>query len=134
MAQNKTQPTNENVEKFINGIGDKVRREDCRMVLEMMAGVSGSPPRMWGPSIVGFGIRHYQYESGRQGDICRIGFSPRKQTIALYILNGGPQQAKLLDRLGKYTAGKGCLNIRKMQDVDPEVLRELMRLCFEGAN
>ena len=97
----------------------------------MMRKASGKPPKMWGPSIIGFGTYHYVYDSGREGDICRIGFSPRKPSLVLYIV--GAQHKTLMSKLGKYTTGKGCLYIKKLDDVDRNVLRALVAKAVRDA-
>ena len=88
---------------------------------------------MWGPAIIGFGSYHYKYESGREGDMPQIGFSPRKQNLTLYIGVGHDSDSSLLKKLGKYTTGKGCLYIKKLSDVDQNVLQELIADSFESA-
>jgi Domain of unknown function (DU1801) len=130
MAENKTKQTNESVEKFINGIEDATKRKDCLAIAGMMQAISKSKAMMWGPSIIGFGVRHYKYESGREGDICEIGFSPRKNNITLYIINNSSDQQELLAKLGKYKTGKGCLYIKKLSDIDGTILKKLIKTCF----
>jgi hypothetical protein len=131
MAENKTQPTGASVEEFIGSIPVDRRREDARTVLALMREVTGEEPRMWGPSIVGFGDYHYQYESGREGDWFLAGFSPRKANLVLYIMSGFPRHAALMEKLGKHRTGKSCLYINKLDDVDLDVLRELVRRSVE---
>jgi len=133
MAENKTTETGASVDAFIDGVKDAVRREDARVVARMMERVSGVAPRMWGPSIVGFGSYHYRYESGRQGDAPRIGFSPRKTSLTLYLAVGDPESAALLERLGKHTTGVGCLYIRRLSEIDPAVLEALVARSWELA-
>lgn len=129
-AQNKTQATPVPVEQFLAGVADECKREDARTLIKLMSAVSGEPPVMWGPSIIGFGHNHYKYESGREGDICAIGFSPRKDALTLYVLEGSPREASLLARLGPRKTGKGCLYIKRLEDVDMTVLEELVRLAY----
>jgi len=105
--------------------GEKVR-DDCRAIIQLMEKVTGEKPRMWGPGIVGFGSYHYRYESGHEGDICLTGFSPRKQNLSLYVLAGFPGQEAVLRKLGKYKAGKGCLYVKKLEDIDIGVLETLI--------
>lgn len=105
--------------------GEKVR-DDCRAIVRLMEKVTGEKPRMWGPSIVGFGSYRYRYESGHEGDICLTGFSPRKQNLSLYVLAGFPGQEAVLGKLGKYKAGKGCLHVKKLEDIDIGVLETLI--------
>jgi hypothetical protein len=125
MPENKTQPTPASVSEFLNGVENDRRRSDAQTLAEMMKRVSGVEPRMWGPSIVGFGSRHYRYESGREGEMPRIGFSPRKANLALYIPSAKGSD-ELLARLGKYRTGVSCLYINKLADVDPAVLEEIL--------
>lgn len=131
MAENKTQPTGASVEEFIGSIPVDRRREDARAVLTLMREVTGEEPRMWGPSIVGFGDYHYQYESGREGDWFLAGFSPRKANLVLYIMSGFPRHAELMEKLGKHRTGQSCLYVNKLDDVDLDVLRELVRRSVE---
>jgi hypothetical protein len=126
MTGNKTQKTDLSVTDFLNSLPDETKRQDSFTVLELMKQVSGSEPKMWGPSIIGFGDTHYKYESGREGDWFQVGFSPRKQNLTLYIMGGLPSYADLLGKLGKYKTGKGCLYINKLTDVDVEVLKEMI--------
>jgi hypothetical protein len=114
------------VEGFLKGIKDETKRDDAFQILEMMKKVTKTEPKMWGTSIIGFGDYHYKYESGREGDYFLTGFSPRKQNLTLYILGGFDEHGELLDKLGKYTLGKGCLYIKNLEDVDPKVLKELV--------
>lgn len=125
MAENKTQQTRASVETFLNGVKDKVRAADSRVVLQLMRKVTGEQPKMWGPGIIGFGTYHYKYDSGREGDFLRIGFSPRAQALTLYIMGGFPRYETLMARLGKYKTGKSCLYIKQLSDVDLKVLEEL---------
>ena len=130
-AKNKTQPTAAAVEAFLGTLGD-ARRADCRALCELMQSVTGEPAVMWGPAIVGFGTLHYRYESGREGDICRVGFSPRKANLSLYLGCGLETVADLLPKLGKHTVGKGCLYLKKLADADPAVLREVVARAAAG--
>ena len=133
MAENKTQKTGASVEEFLASVESRTRREDALRLLELMRAVTGLEPEMWGPSIVGFGDYHYRYESGREGDFFLIGFSPRKQSLSLYIMAGFDSYDRLLSRLGKHRKGAACLYINKLADVDTDVLRELVRQSFEHA-
>lgn len=126
MAENKTQQTKASVEAFLGGVKDTARAADSRVVLKLMQKVSGESPKMWGPSIIGFGTYHYRYDSGREGDFLRIGFSPRAQALTLYIMGGFPRYEALMAKLGKYTTGKSCLYIKQLSDVDLKVLEELI--------
>lgn len=127
MAETKTRPTAMQVAEFIDAAPDAVRRENAKTLVALMSRVTGEEPVMWGPSIIGFGSYHYRYESGHEGEACRMGFSPRKAELVLYVLNGSPEQAALLARLGRHKVGKACLYIRKLADVDMAVLEELLR-------
>ena len=127
MSDLKTKPHDGNVEAFLNGVEHDKRREDSFVVLEMMKRITGEAPKMWGPSIVGFGDYHYKYESGREGDMFLTGFSPRKQSLTLYIMSGFHHYDELLQRLGKHKTGKSCLYINKLEDVDLNVLKEMVR-------
>ncbi len=127
MAELKTKPTNVDVETFIDSIEDEQKRDDARTLMRIMTDVVGETPQMWGPSIVGFGTYHYVYPTGREGDWMLTGFSPRKQAMTLYIMSGFETQMKLMDKLGKYKTGKGCLYLKKLSDVDEDILKELIR-------
>jgi hypothetical protein len=126
MAQNKTVPTKSNVVEFVESIPDTARRTDAEALVRLMKDVAGLEPAMWGPAIIGFGSYHYRYESGREGDTPLIGFSPRKAATVLYNATEGSDARALLTRLGKYTTGKGCLYIKKLSDVDPDVLKAML--------
>lgn len=127
MSDLKTRPTDNDVEAFLNGVENDAQRQDSRQILEMMRQVTGEEARMWGDSIVGFGSYHYTYASGRQGDWFLAGFSPRKQNLTLYIMSGFDRYDTLLGKLGKYRTGKSCLYIKKLEDVDQDVLRKLVQ-------
>jgi hypothetical protein len=126
MAKAKTIPTEQSVETFLDTVSGEKVRDDCRAIVRLMEKVTGEKPRMWGPSIVGFGSYRYRYESGHEGDICLTGFSPRKQNLSLYVLAGFPGQEAVLGKLGKYKAGKGCLHVKKLEDIDIGVLETLI--------
>jgi hypothetical protein len=125
MAENKTKPTKLSVAAFIETLTDPARRADAKALVKLMQSASGEKPKMWGPSIIGFGACHYRYESGREGDMPLIGFSPRKAATVLYNMIGSSDSAALLAKLGKHTTGKGCLYIKKLADVDRQVLQAL---------
>ena len=118
MAENKTRKTKASVTEFINGIADQSRRKDCRAVLKLMKVATGAPARMWGPSIVGFGDWRYKYDSGREGDWFLAGFSPRKDSLTLYLMPSLHAHAARLKKLGKHKTGKSCLYIKRLSDVD----------------
>lgn len=127
MAELKTKENDASVEVFLQGVADPRQREDAFRVMELMREVTGETPKMWGGSIVGFGSYHYKYSSGREGDMCLTGFSPRKGTLALYIMAGFERYGPLLQKLGKHKTGKACLYIKRLDDVDLPTLRELVR-------
>jgi hypothetical protein len=133
MADNKTTPNDLNVEQFLNGIEDERKRKDSFAILELMKQVTGLEPKMWGSSIIGFGSYHYKYASGREGDTILAGFSPRKQNLTLYGMGGFEQLDNLLGKLGKHTTGKGCLYIKRLDDVDLPTLKRLMEESFKHA-
>ncbi len=126
MAENKTTPNNQDVEQFLNRVDDERKRKDSFTILELMKQVTGREPGMWGSSIVGFGSYHYTYESGREGDMPLAGFSPRKQNLTLYNMGGFERYDDLLKKLGKHTTGKGCLYIKRLDDVDLPTLKSLI--------
>ena len=124
MAELKTRLTRASVEKFLEGIKDEKKRQDCYQLLKIMKKATRAEPKMWGTSIIGFGDYHYVYASGREGDWFITGFSPRVQNLTLYTMGGFDRD--VLKRLGKYKTGKGCLYINKLEDVDTKVLDELI--------
>jgi hypothetical protein len=126
MAEAKTKPNDQSVEGFINKVSDEKKRQDSFAILELMKQVTGKEPIMWGDSIVGFGTYKYKYASGREGEWMVTGFSPRKQNLTLYIMSGFDEYEELLENLGKHTTGKSCLYIKKLEEVDQDVLRELV--------
>ena len=126
MAENKTQPTKQSPNAYINAVENDVRRKDAKSLLSIMKKVTGERPVMWGPSIIGFGKYHYTYESGREGDMFLTGFSPRKSNIAVYLMPGFDGKEDMLARLGKHKTGRSCLYINKLADVNLDVLTELI--------
>ncbi len=126
MAENKTKPTSVSVAAFVAALTDQARRADAKALVKLMQSASGEKPKMWGPSIIGFGSYHYRYDSGREGDAPLIGFSPRKAANVLYGVTGAGETKALLAKLGKHTTGKGCLYIKKLADVDARVLEEMV--------
>jgi Domain of unknown function (DU1801) len=122
----KTQKNDANVRAFVNTVPNQTRRSDSLVVVKMMRAASGAAPAMWGPSIIGFGTHHYRYANGQQAEICRIGFSPRKQSLVFY-LGHFPDRAKLLQKLGKCRVGSGgCIYVNRLQDVDLDVLQTII--------
>ena len=132
MAGNKTKKTNVSPAAFIAKVANEQQRKDAKELVAMMREITGEPPKMWGPSIVGFGTYHYVYESGREGDMCLTGFSPRKPNLVLYI-GDAIQHTAIMSKLGKHTTGKGCLYIKKLDDVDRDVLRALLKKAVKDA-
>jgi len=133
MAKNdlKTRVNEASVTDFLKSVADEQRRNDCFEVLEIMKEITREEPKMWGSSIVGFGSYHYKGKSGREGDWMLTGFSPRKQFLTLYLMGGFDSAADLLDKLGKYTTGVGCLYIKKLDDVDKQVLKQLVKASVD---
>lgn len=127
MSELKTRPTRKSVAKFLDGVEHEGRREDARQMLELMEEITGEKATMWGDSIVGFGRYRYRYASGREGEWLVTGFSPRKTSLTLYIMSGFTRFDELLDRLGKHSTGKSCLYIKRLENVDREVLGDLIR-------
>jgi hypothetical protein len=132
MAENKTKATKLSVAAFVGAIADSAKRADARALVNLLQSVSGEKPKMWGPSIIGFGSYHYRYESGREGDMPLIGFSPRKPATVLYNMLGFSDSAALLAKLGKHKTGKGCLYIKNLADVDQKVLQALAVKSIAG--
>jgi len=132
MAENKTKPTRASVIRFINAVKDEQTRRDCKRLIEIMKAVSGEDPAMWGPAIVGFGQYHYKYASGREGDSLRIGFSPRKTNISVYMVTGLSLAKEALQKLGKFKTGGGCLYIKRLSDVDETQLAKILETSFHS--
>ena len=126
MADNKTKPTKLSVTEFVDAVTDAARRSETKALIKLMQSAAGEKPQMWGPSIIGFGSYHYKYESGREGDMPVIAFSPRKAATVLYGVTGFDEAKALLAKLGKHSTGKGCLYIKKLADVDQRVLETLI--------
>ena len=126
MAENKTKPTTKSVPGFLDSMDDPVRKKDCQTIAAIMEEQSGSKPKMWGDSMVGFGDYRYKYASGREGDWFLVGFSPRKQNLTLYIMGYLEFYTDILRGLGKFKHGKGCLYIKKLEDIDLDVLKTLI--------
>jgi hypothetical protein len=134
MSELKTQKNDASVESFLNSVENEKRRDDSFVVLDLMKEVTGEEASMWGTSIVGFGSYHYKYASGRKGDWMKVGFSPRKQNLTLYIMDGFKDYDELLSKLGKHKTGKSCLYINKLEDVDQHVLKELVKQSVESVS
>ena len=131
MAELKTKRNKGDVKAFLNSVPDEKKRQDSFEVLELMTEVTGMQPEMWGDSIIGFGSYHYKYASGREGDWMLTGFSPRKQNLTLYIMPGFEKYDQLMSKLGKHSIGKSCLYVKKLEDVDTDVLKELVQQSVE---
>ncbi|MEL7159311.1 MAG: DUF1801 domain-containing protein [Bacteroidota bacterium] len=129
--QNKTQPTDVAPADFVAAVTDEQKRHDSEWLLRTMEEITGAVPVMWGPSIIGFGSYHYVYPSGREGDWMLTGFSPRKNALTLYLMSGVEREAELLAKLGKYKTGKSCLYVKRLSDVDTDVLKELITASVE---
>jgi Domain of unknown function (DU1801) len=127
MTELKTQVTDASVSDFLESIPNQQVRNDCQTIIQIMQQATKQPAKMWGGSIIGFGTYHYQYASGREGNSMRVGFSPRKQNITLYINGGFEKHQDLLAQLGKYTTAKVCLYIKKLSDVDLPTLEKLIQ-------
>jgi len=130
MAQNKTTFTGASVEQFVAAVEHPVRRADAETLIAMLREVSGEEPRLWGPTIIGFGTHHYRHSSGREGDTPRIAFAPRKANLVLYGFSSAPESAELLARLGKHKESPACVYVNKLADVDLGVLRTLAEVNY----
>lgn len=126
MAKNKTIYTNENVIDFIEKVENEQKRKDSYALIALMETATGEQAKMWGPSIIGFGSYHYKYKSGHEGSAPLIGFSPRKSAISLYVYTGLDEHQPFLEGLGKFTIGKACIYIKKLDDINTDVLKELI--------
>jgi len=131
MAEAKTKPTNQSVEEFLNEISDEERRADCLQLAKIMEEITGEKPKMWGPSIVGFGSYHYKYASGREGDWPITGFSPRKKDLTLYLMMGFTKHGELLEKLGKHSTAKSCLYIKRLSDIHVPALKKLIKISIK---
>jgi hypothetical protein len=130
-AQNKTVETQESVVDFINSVTDEQKRKDCFEIIEIMRKESGFEAKMWGPGIVGFGSYHYKYESGREGDAPLVAFSPRKNEISLYLSSGFEKREELLKKFGKHKSAKACIYVKKLEDIDTEILKKMVSLSVK---
>ena len=131
MAELKTQPTDQKVEDFLNTIEEEQKRKDAFALLEFFMEITGEKPVMWGSSIIGFGSYHYKYASGREADWMLTGFSPRKNNLTLYIMQGFDNYEHHLTQLGKHKTGKSCLYVKRLDDLDLDVLRKLISESVE---
>jgi hypothetical protein len=126
MAENKTKATGASVADYLAAIKNEGRRKDCQVLAKLMTKATKQKPKMWGPSIVGFGSYHYKYDSGHEGDSCLTGFASRSGNIVLYLGSSFPKRDQLLAKLGKHKVAGGCLYVGKLDDVDPKVLEQMI--------
>lgn len=131
MPKNKTTPTEHSVEKFLNSVPDERKRKDSIIICNIMREETGLQPKMWGPAIIGYGAYHYKYESGHEGDAPFLGFSPRKDAIVLYLSNDFEGREELLKKFGKHKTGKVCIYLKKIEDIDISVLKEMVSRAFK---
>jgi hypothetical protein len=131
MAELKTKKTDDSVQVFLDNLADEKKRRDSYAILELMREVTGAEPKMWGESIIGFGDYHYKYASGREGDWFLVGFSPRKQNLTLYMGCDIEPFSQLMNDMGKFKTGKGCLYIKRIDDIHLPTLKELIRQSFD---
>jgi hypothetical protein len=134
MVENKTQATDADVIGFLEQVKDDRKREDSFAILEMMSAVTGEEAKMWGPSIIGFGDVHLRYGSGREVDFFKVGFSPRKASISLYLPNEFDDRDRLLADLGEHTTGKSCVYIKRLEDIDRQALVDLIGAAVRSAS
>jgi uncharacterized protein DUF1801 len=131
MAELKTKQTEASVKEFLNQISGKERRDDCFAIAKLMEEATGQKPKMWGPSIVGFGTFHYKYDSGREGDWLLTGFSPRQNNLTLYLMMGFEKHRELMEQLGKYKTAKSCLYIKRLDDIHVPTLKKLVKASLK---
>ena len=132
MAKNKTTETSVNVREFVNSFADtEQKRKDSFELIKLMQELTGFKPKMWGPTIIGFGSYHYVYESGHEGDAPLVGFSPRKSEFSLYVFSGLEEHEYLLKNLGKYKRGKACIYVKKLSDIDQNELKKLIKVSLK---
>ncbi|MEM9672692.1 MAG: DUF1801 domain-containing protein [Bacteroidota bacterium] len=127
MANLKTQPYNRNISEFLSKVENPQKREDCFTLLDLMKEETGEEPQYWHSNMVGFGQYHYKYASGQEGDWFLTGFSPRKQNLTIYIMSGFERYEELMEQLGRYKTGKSCLYVKRLSDIDLDILKELVR-------
>lgn len=130
MAELKTKVNDLSVKKFLDAIPEKQVREDSYVISDMLKAITKCEPKMWGTSIIGFDSYHYKYDSGHEGDMCLVGFSPRKKNISIYLMGGFDKIEDLMAKLGKHKVGKGCLYINKLEDVDVKILKKVIEKCM----
>lgn len=128
-SENKTKPTDVPVEEFLSGLTER-RRDEANVIIDMLREITGEEPRMWGPSIIGFGCHRYKLDSGREGDMGAVGFSPRKASLTIYVPEGFERHVDLLGKIGKHRSSVSCLYLNKLADADLDVLRELLTRTY----
>lgn len=133
MAEMKTKPTGENVTDFLNQISDDQKRRDSFALVKLMQQITKKKPKVWASSMIGFGDYHYEYASGRKGDVFAVGFAPRKRDLTLYVMHGCDGQGQLIKKLGKCKTSKACLYIKRLDDVHLPTLRKLIQLAYKQA-
>ena len=133
-SENKTKPTKQSVTAFINAVEHPTRQRDAKTALALFKKVTGEKPKMWGPSMIGFGAYHYKYESGREGDMFNVGFSPRKANMVMYVMGCIPDDDPLMDKLGKYKTGRACLYVNKFDDIDLKILEKIIAKSYAATN
>ncbi len=133
MADNVTQPSDRDVDAYLDAVTPERRRTEARAVLGLMTETTGEPPVMWGPSMIGFGSVHYRYDSGREGDTFAVGFAPRKAALTVYLATEFDGRDELLAELGPHTTGASCLYIKRLDAVDLDVLRSLVKASYQHA-
>lgn len=134
MAKNKTTETTNSVIDFINAVEDATKRNDSFELIKLMQIQTGFEPKMWGPNIIGFGSYHYKYASGHEGDAPLVAYSPRKDAISLYLYSSFENKEELLAEFGKHKAGKGCIYIKKIADINVEILKRMISFSVENLN
>ena len=134
MAPIKTKASDTSIASFLDTLEPPIRREDTRALCALLQAITGEEPQLWGASIIGFGSYRYRYDSGHEGTMCRLGLSPRKGQLVLYVLTGRAGEAELLARLGKHKTGKGCLYVAKLADIDLNVLEAMLRDAWDDIN
>lgn len=130
-SDNKTAPTDADPKEFIEAVENKTRREDALQMLDVMRDITGEPPVMWGPSIIGFGQYHYKYDSGREGDFLNVGFSPRKANLVLYVLGSINDDDPLLEKIGPFKRGSACLYVTRLERMNMPALRKLIKKSYD---
>jgi hypothetical protein len=133
MAKNKTAETGKSVTEFLNNVQNEIKRRDSFILIEIIKSLTGYEPKMWGPSIIGFGKYHYKYASGHEGDAPLAGFSPRKESLVIYMAPEFKAREELLPKLGKQTNSKSCIYVKKLEDIDIEVLKKIIKNSMDAA-